>query len=695
MDKEWKKKFKFFKTVPGILLTIAAILAVVIAVLLISNRIGNIREEKQILAELQHKNYKDITFKDFRILYEKSETIDSAGELDKFVESGHVAWMVTQGHGKDAGSLKIVGRLSPDIVGKARFFKTTPRTVAVTGLEGWADRLNTKANNLPADPEPPSQGIWSHIKSGPGILALGILLIFALGFLWFFLWGPMSGLNRFARGRELTPEKNDKRFCDIAGADAAIFEAKEAVEILQNIKEELEQKKEAKKSRDPSNNSDDDDDTSPDMIKGLLLIGPPGTGKTLLAMAIAGEAKVPFFQMNGSDFVEMFVGVGPKRVRTLFATAKKNAPSIVFIDEIDAVAKKRQPDIGFGGDSEYSNTVNALLVEIDGFDKGIPVLIIGATNRPEILDDALLRPGRFTRQITMDLPDKEGRKAILELHIKKLKRIMADDISLETLAHETPGFSGDSLRNLVNEANILAVRRKRKGGGRKVIKKEDFEDAFDRVIYGLEKDSRITPGEKELFAFHEAGHALVGYKVEKETGDVIHKATIVQRGHTGGHTQPLWKDSKVLQKSQAEGRMTMYAGGYAAEEARYNGDISTGASSDLDQVKSLARNMVKKWGMGDIEKLGFGNFPDAETPGGVGLSATESAETRNLIDEEVRGLTLKAITRARKILDEDNRKKLFYLAEKLTEAETISGDALREILENPVPENWRGQNEKR
>lgn len=687
-----KDKVKFFKTIPATLLSIAAVFLILGASLLITSHISNVSEEKKLLAELENKNHKDITQKDFDLLFVESEEIDP-GEFDKFVGNGRVLWMVTQGHEKDRDSIKIVGRYNFDIEGKAQFFKITPRAISITNLEVWADRNKVKVANLPSSPKPPSEGLLSHIQSGPGILSIGFIAVTALFLLWLFLWGPMSGINRFVRGQELKPEKNNTRFSDIAGIDEKLTEVKEAVDLLRELKERIARNKGKPRVGDvPKTNSDEDDeDTYEDMIKGILLVGPPGTGKTLTAMAIAGEAGVPFFHMNGSSFVEMFVGVGAKRVRALFRAAKKKAPSIIFVDEIDAVGGKRQPDLGFGATDERSTTVNAFLAEIDGFDKGTPILLIGATNRPEILDDALMRPGRFTRQIHLDPPAKEGRKAILELHAKRLRKIIADDVSFETIAKQTPGLTGDHLRNLVNEANILARRRKRKEGGRKTITRADFEEALERVIYGPENKSRIiTPKEKKMYAEHEAGHTLVGYELEKETGDPVHIASIIQRDRIGGHVQTLNTESPVVKKTQMEARLAVYSAGFVAEEIQYSGDVSTAAASDMEYVTSMAISMITELGMGDLEQLGFRKYKKPE--GGHFIQSEHSEEMKALIEGEIKKLTLHVRARARKILEE-KRRKFLYLVEQLMEKEVISDDALRKILKKPVPKGWRPQNE--
>lgn len=669
-----KNRLKFFKSVPGILLIIAGLLAILATTLFISNRINNTREEKRIIAELEHKEYKKITHKDFRMLYKKTEQIDPSGELDKFVENGLVAWIVTQGHEKDSGSLKIVGRYSFDINGKAQFFNTTPRTTSVANLESWADRFGTKVNNLPADPEPPSQGVISVIKSGPGILALGILFIFAFFFLWFFLWGPQSKLGKFSRKQKKRAVQNKTTFADVAGVDEAKEELEDTIRLLKRVKQLKKFGFIGKR-------------VSPRMRKGILLVGPPGTGKTLLARAVANAADVPFFEVTGSEFVEMYVGVGPARIRDLFDTAKKDPPAIIFVDEIDSIGQKRTVGFGTGGDNEYQYTTDALLSEMDGFDKDTRILVIGATNRPEVLDKALTRPGRFDLQIVVDLPDLAGRKAILGVHTKSLR--LSNDVNLEIIAKQVPGFSGADLANLANEAHILADKRLGEENEEEAeITMDDLEKSIDKITYGGEKKTPMSNKDKYRFAAHEIGHLLTGHKQENKGGEPVHKISIVQRTRIGGHVKTLSDDSPVKTKGQFKARLALFAGGFVAEEMYCDGDVSTAASSDLRRMTNLAEYMIKKWGMGDREIFGartFGRGPELRFLEGVGVDEDNfSQATAELIDEAVKQLTNEAVETAKRILTE-NKDRFEYIVKELLKSETIAGDELRKILEEPIP----------
>ena len=407
--------------------------------------------------------------------------------------------------------------------------------------------------------------------------------------------------------------------------------------------------------------------------KGVLLIGPPGTGKTLLARAVAGEAGVPFLSISGSEFVEMFVGVGASRVRDLFEQAKRNAPCIVFVDEIDAVGRHRGAGLG-GGHDEREQTLNQILVEMDGFDVNTNIIIVAATNRPDILDPALLRPGRFDRRVVLDNPDVRGREQILKVHSKG--KPLAEDIDMERIAKQTMGFSGADLANLVNESAILAARR-----SKVTITNEEFAESIDRVIAGPARKSRVVnEREKEITAYHEAGHALVGYMLPK--ADMPYKVTIVARGMSGGHTRYLPdEDRNLWTKGQFEDMMAAAMGGRVAEEIIFE-DVTTGASNDLEQATNIARTMVTRYGMSS--KLGPRTFGKREELVFLGREISEQRDYSDKIaediDAEVYGLVEHAYATATKVIT-DNRERLSQLARHLMAHETVEGDELKEILD--------------
>ncbi len=405
--------------------------------------------------------------------------------------------------------------------------------------------------------------------------------------------------------------------------------------------------------------------------KGVLLLGPPGTGKTLLARAIAGEAVVPFFHISGSDFVEMFVGVGASRVRDLFAQGKKNAPCIIFIDEIDAVGRHRGAGLG-GGHDEREQTLNQLLVEMDGFESNEGVILLSATNRPDVLDPALLRPGRFDRQVVISLPDIRGRKEILKVHMQKTP--IAADVDVDTLAKGTPGFSGADLENLVNEAALLAAKR-----NKEKVEMEDFEDAKDKVVMGLERKSKVISEEdKKTTAYHEGGHALVARFLPGT--DAVNKITIIPRGRSIGITWFLPEENEFKHKAQLESQLSVAFGGRAAEEIVF-GRISTGAADDIRQATELARKMVCAWGMS--EALGPLSYAQEKEQIFLGREIAQhrdySEETAQKIDEEIESLIGKNCDRARKILNE-NMDILHKLAELLLEKETVTGSELDDLI---------------
>lgn len=492
------------------------------------------------------------------------------------------------------------------------------------------------------------------------ILANSLPFLLILGMVFFALRqmqkGGGSGAMGFGKSKAklLTERSGRVTFDDVAGIDEAREELQEIVEFL----------------RDPSRFSK----LGGQIPKGALLVGSPGTGKTLLARAIAGEAGVPFFTISGSDFVEMFVGVGASRVRDMFEQAKKNAPCIVFIDEIDAVGRHRGHGLGNSND-EREQTLNQLLVEMDGFEANEGIIIIAATNRPDVLDPALLRPGRFDRQVVVPIPDIEGREKILSVHMKKVP--LAPDVAPRVIARGTPGFSGADLANLVNEAALLAARR-----NKRLVAMQEFEDAKDKVMMGAERRSMVmTDDEKKMTAYHEAGHAIVS--VKEPASDPIHKATIIPRGRALGMVMRLpERDSYSYHRDKMHANLSVSMGGRVAEEIIFGYDkVSSGASSDIQYATGLARNMVTRWGMSD--KLGPLLYEDSQE-GYLGMGMSQrtmmSDETNKLIDSEIRSLVDGAHARAAQIL-RDNEDKLHLLANALLEYETLTGEEIRKLIE--------------
>jgi cell division protease FtsH len=493
------------------------------------------------------------------------------------------------------------------------------------------------------------------------ILANSLPFLLILGMVFFALRqmqkGGGSGAMGFGKSKAklLTERSGRVTFADVAGIDEAREELEEIVEFL----------------RDPSRFSK----LGGQIPKGALLVGSPGTGKTLLARAIAGEAGVPFFTISGSDFVEMFVGVGASRVRDMFEQAKKNAPCIVFIDEIDAVGRHRGHGLGNSND-EREQTLNQLLVEMDGFEANEGIIIIAATNRPDVLDPALLRPGRFDRQVVVPIPDIEGREKILGVHMKKVP--LAPDVNPRVIARGTPGFSGADLANLVNEAALLAARR-----NKRLVAMQEFEDAKDKVMMGAERRSMVmTEDEKKMTAYHEAGHAIVS--VNELASDPIHKATIIPRGRALGMVMRLpERDSYSYHRDKMLANLSVSMGGRVAEEIIFgHGKVSSGASSDIQYATGLARNMVMRWGMSD--KLGPLLYEESQD-GYLGMGSSQrtmiSDETAKLIDSEIRGLVDDAHARATAILSE-HADKLHLLANAMLEYETLTGDEIKTLIEN-------------
>ncbi|WP_326497944.1 ATP-dependent zinc metalloprotease FtsH [Clostridium sp. ZS2-4] len=531
---------------------------------------------------------------------------------------------------------------------KTQFESVIPETLLIDII-----KENPNATAEVRFEKPTSMPIW--VNWLPTIF----LILMLVGFWFMFMQqsqggGGNRGVMNFGKSRAkmATPDKQKVTFKDVAGADEEKGELEEIVDFLKQPKRYLEMG-----ARIP---------------KGVLLVGPPGTGKTLLAKAIAGEAGVPFFSISGSDFVEMFVGVGASRVRDLFEQAKKNAPCIIFIDEIDAVGRQRGAGLG-GGHDEREQTLNQLLVEMDGFGVNEGIILLAATNRPDILDKAILRPGRFDRQILVGSPDVKGREEILKVHIKN--KPLSDEVKLDVLAKRTPGFVGADLENLMNEAALLAVR-----GNKKVIGMEELEEAITRVIAGPEKKSRVIDDEdRKLTAYHEAGHAIVMEFTPHS--DPVHEISIIPRGMAGGYTMHLpEKDTAYTSKSKLKDEMVGLLGGRVAEQMIL-GDISTGASSDIQRVSVVARKMVMEYGMS--EKLGtitFGSGHDEVFLGrDLGKAKNYSEEVAFEIDKEVKALVDTAYKRAENILKE-HEDKLHAVAKALLEKEKIGAEEFKAIV---------------
>jgi len=507
-------------------------------------------------------------------------------------------------------------------------------------------------------------GMEVEIKPGGinwGNMLIGFLPLLLFGGLLFFLFFRARGANSQAlgfgrsRARLFPLDKPTVTFEDVAGVEEAKQELYEVVEFLKS-----REKFQTLGARIP---------------RGVLLIGPPGTGKTLLARAIAGEAGVPFFSISGSEFVEMFVGVGASRVRDLFDQARRNTPCIIFIDEIDAVGRQRGAGLG-GSHDEREQTLNQILTEMDGFDTNTSVIVLAATNRPDILDPALLRPGRFDRRVILDRPDVNGRIAILKVH--SVGKTLDKSVNLEVLAKQTAGFSGADLANLMNEAAILAARR-----GKKAVDMQELEESIDKVIAGPERKSRkISPKEKEITAYHEAGHALVA-KVLPNI-EPLRKVTIIPRGMALGYTKTLSEDKYLPSRSQFNDELAFLLGGRVAEELIFN-EMTTGASDDIGRATKLARKMVTDFGMSD--KLGPRTFGDKQELVFLGREISEqrdySERVALQIDKEVNSLIQEAYKVAQKILTE-NKSKLIHIAQKLIVQETIEGEELEVLFDEPA-----------
>jgi cell division protease FtsH len=511
-----------------------------------------------------------------------------------------------------------------------------------------------KDRGVKIDVKPPETNSWLAIvlQWVPMLLFIGV---------WIFFMRQMQGGGAKAlsfgkaRARLISEKQNKVTFQDVAGVDEAKEELREIIEFL----------------KDPPKFQK----LGGKIPKGVLLVGPPGTGKTLLAKAIAGEANVPFFSISGSDFVEMFVGVGASRVRDLFEQGKKHAPCIIFMDEIDAVGRHRGAGLG-GGHDEREQTLNQLLVEMDGFETNEGVILIAATNRPDVLDPALLRPGRFDRQVVVARPDVKGREEILKVHARRIP--LAPKVDLKVLARGTPGFSGADLANLVNEAALLAARQ-----DKKVVEMIDFENAKDKVLMGVERRSMIiSETEKKTIAYHEAGHALVADLLPG--ADPLHKVTIIPRGRALGLTQQLPADDKYnYSKDYLVNRITILLGGRAAEEIVFQ-QQTTGAGDDLEKATEMARKMVCEWGMSD--KMGPLTFGKGEEHIFLGREVARpkdfSEETAVLIDSEIKRIVVDCASRARHMI-ESNIEKLHALARALLERESLDGEEIARILRVP------------
>ena len=553
----------------------------------------------------------------------------------------------------DAGSITDVVIKGKDITGKysdGRSFKTyEPNDPTLV------DRLNERGVNISAVPlddgYPSLLGIL--ISWFPMLLLIGVWIFFMRQ-----MQGGKGGAMGFGRSKAklLTENKNKVTFNDVAGIDEA---KEELVEIVDFLKDPRKFQKLG--GRIP---------------KGALLIGPPGTGKTLLARAIAGEAGVPFFTISGSDFVEMFVGVGASRVRDMFEQGRRHAPCIIFIDEIDAVGRSRGAGLG-GGNDEREQTLNQILVEMDGFDTQEGIILVAATNRPDVLDPALLRPGRFDRQVVVPNPDIIGREAILKVHMKKISA--APDVDIRIIARGTPGFSGADLANIVNESALLAARK-----NKKIVTMIDFEEAKDKVMMGAERRSLVmSQEEKELTAYHEGGHAIVA--INQPASDPIHKATIIPRGRALGMVMRLpERDQLSLPREKMYADITVAMGGRVAEEIIFGeSKVTSGASSDIEMATKMARNMVTKFGMSS--KLGPIQYGENEEEVFLGRSVQKhqnvSEETAKLIDNEIRLIVDTCYDKARSIL-EDKIEDLHKLAKGLIEYETLSGDEILSLIKD-------------
>ena len=546
------------------------------------------------------------------------------------------------------------GQLKYKLKGEDKVYSYTVPNVSLFANEvlGGEDAENYRKKYNTENPDDPLQ--YNLI---PTLLMLGVMIFFFV-----FMMKNAGGVKMSSFGKtnaKMAPSSKKATFEDVAGADEEKEELKEIVDFLRDNKKYTE--------------------IGARIPKGVLLLGPPGTGKTLLARAVAGEAKVPFFSISGSDFVEMFVGVGASRVRDLFEQAKKNAPAIIFIDEIDAVGRQRGAGLG-GGHDEREQTLNQLLVEMDGFEDNDSVIVMAATNRRDILDPALLRPGRFDRQILVGYPDVKGREAILKVHTRN--KPLAPDVDLETIAKSTVGFTGADLENLVNEASLLAARK-----NKKAITKDELEEASIKVVAGPEKKSKvITEDEKKLTAYHEGGHALCTYYSKSQ--DKVHQVSIIPRGQAGGFTMSLpVKDKSYVSKNEMYENIVVLLGGRVAEKLILD-DISTGASNDLERATSTARNMVTRYGFSD--NLGPVVYGQGDHEVFLGRDYTNtpsySDNVAAEIDNEIRTLIESAFTDAEKILNE-HMDKLHVVAKYLMKYEKVDGATFEKLMNGELTES--------
>ena len=558
------------------------------------------------------------------------------------------------------------GQLKYKLKGEDKVYSYTVPNVSLFANEvlGGEDAENYRKKYNTENPDDPLQynlipisdnSFWLNLI--PTLLMLGVMIFFFVFMMKNAGGGKMSSFGK--TNAKMAPSSKKATFDDVAGADEEKEELKEIVDFLRDNKKYTE--------------------IGARIPKGVLLLGPPGTGKTLLARAVAGEAKVPFFSISGSDFVEMFVGVGASRVRDLFEQAKKNAPAIIFIDEIDAVGRQRGAGLG-GGHDEREQTLNLLLVEMDGFEDNDSVIVMAATNRRDILDPALLRPGRFDRQILVGYPDVKGREAILKVHTRN--KPLAPDVDLETIAKSTVGFTGADLENLVNEASLLAARK-----NKKAITKDELEEASIKVVAGPEKKSKvITEDEKKLTAYHEGGHALCTYYSKSQ--DKVHQVSIIPRGQAGGFTMSLpVKDKSYVSKNEMYENIVVLLGGRVAEKLILD-DISTGASNDLERATSTARNMVTRYGFSD--NLGPVVYGQGDHEVFLGRDYTNtpsySDNVAAEIDNEIRTLIESAFTDAEKILNE-HMDKLHVVAKYLMKYEKVDGATFEKLMNGELTES--------
>ncbi len=541
----------------------------------------------------------------------------------------------------------INGKIKNPIFGKENAPKDAPRALDFSFKGRVTDDMYKKLSD-PSAPwtikEIPSGSFWGNLFSS----ILPVLIVVGIFFLLFMRQMRSAGRGAMdfgkTRAKLLTPDKDRITFDDVAGCDESKEEVSEIVEFLKNPQRFNE--------------------IGAKIPKGVLMVGPPGTGKTLLARAVAGEAEVPFYSISGSDFVEMFVGVGAARVRDMFEQARKTAPCIVFIDEIDAVGRQRGSGLG-GGNDEREQTLNSLLVEMDGFDAHTGIIIIAATNRVDVLDNALLRPGRFDRQVVIDLPDLKGREEILKVHARKIK--LADSVDLSLIAKITPGCSGADLANLLNEGAIIAARH-----NSKTVTTADIDEARDKVFFGRERRKIMDDAEKKLTAYHEAGHALIQASIDDGTMPV-HKVTIIPRGQSLGSTMFVpTKDILSESKARLENQICTSLGGRVAEEEIFT-DVTNGASADIKMATKIARKMVCDWGMSSLGPIAFGENQDHIFLGrDITRSQSFSEKTAQLIDSEISKIVDTQLERARNIIH-SNKDKLDLIASELLLRETIDG----------------------